>query len=211
MRHFLYFLAIGLCFPFTVMGQEFYDLGALKITPESEVNEQMLPSSARIEGGISINGSDFFSNGVHFSLPPDSSAYYYISPSSSYFDVRFRILPEKEHIGKEADILLTAMYIDADSLWQYYINEAMGFSSEATYGFNYYSIINGGQIFLREPKLESTFELPTYSRVRLESEQEIVMYQGMLIPGYLSLNCYYRLVDSDEAVVNNTSLMMMLD
>ena len=223
MKTLLWFCVMGLYLPFTVIAQELKscdlgtvitqgpvlcDLGAVRFD-ENKIAQELDPrgpSTARIEGGVSIKGAnDFVSGAIHRFENNESIDMFIPLLMPMYkpfpineFQIRFRIFPEPEHIGKESDILLTALYFDLD------LTMASFFALD-----NHGGIHPLENISVADAKERSIFypvkiaDIPAFDSVSLEAEHDFLMYSGPLPLGYFILSAYYRL--EDDTVVGNST------
>lgn len=193
-----------------VLAQELYSLGATAFDREnanfiSETTDDMAPLStdASFEGGVSVNGSDFKSAGMYINDGPVSSLLYTISPSDMV-EIVFRIIPDSTHLGQMTDILVTAGYIDFQTLMTSALSGAGNVESVTPL---FFMLDQYNNVLLLPEHWGGDILLP-FASATLQTSQDILLYRGHLESGALFINCYYRL--SDGTIVFNRDIMSIV-
>jgi len=203
-----YFLLVGL---FLLAGQvgaaELPDLGAVAVPnygrDVNPGNPNTLPTTTRFAGGMADVGSDdFISNSQRINQYGEEGIFY-ITASLLPVQIRFRINPQREHIGKRAKISIVAAYFpfNLDLLFA----AQGGASFDSIYGqvagerasIAYFMLNEHSQpIFLATGNDGwNADQLIPFRDTVLRDNEEFSIWQGPLPDGYIFLLCFYVLED----------------
>jgi hypothetical protein len=159
------FLLLG---AFNVFGDEFDypDLDSYGI----DVNGEYFITSAVFQGGISLNDEDFYEDLVE-------------QTRADYVRVRGLVEPDWAHLGKQADILVVAVYTPQveDELLSYSLLYMLG---------------EDGHVFVWDGQLSSLVAFE--KEITLTESQPVEMYSGKFeFVGVLDIYFGYRLVNNE--------------
>ncbi|HEC83670.1 MAG: hypothetical protein DRR08_18580 [Candidatus Parabeggiatoa sp. nov. 2] len=168
------FLLLG---AFNVFGDEFDypDLDSYGI----DVSGEFFITSAVFQGGISLNDEDFYDDLVE-------------QTRSDYVKVRGLVEPDRDHLEKQADILVVAVYtpLVEDELLSHSLLYMLG--------------ENGG-VFVWDGQLSSLVAF--VKDVTLTESQPVSMYSGKFdFAGLLDIYFGYRLVNNETGGDNNGAI-----
>ncbi|GEM_PF-5340820 len=166
-------------------------------------NPDTQPTTARFAGGLADAGTDdFISNSLRMSQYGEE-AVAYITASMLPVQIRFRINPAPEHIGKRAKVSIVAAYFP--------FNLNLLFAAQGGASFDsIYSQVAGERALLTyfmlndhsQPIFLATGndgwnadQLIPFRDTVLRDTEEFGIWQGTLPDGYIFLFCFYVLED----------------
>jgi len=185
-----------------VNAQSFFPLEAANISNDA-TNTEDLSTTAEIEVSLSVNGQD-----IEPDLLPLSQVDYNgrtlllaMMQQADAIDMRLKITPEANHIGQQANILVTVDYFD--------LSEALQGNFTSSQSFVLSS--DGGSELFVLPESSDNYDIKSLSGVNLEPENYFSIYQGQLVDSSLMVLNFYYSVDGVVISTNNALSLVVSD
>ena len=204
--------SIWLCWLLSVnvYGQDLHTLSTTAFHRESinyrplVINEvPLLSTNTHIEGGISVNGSDF-QNSI-FQTQDWYSAYLYNLTFADTVEVIFRIVPEPQNWDQEADIFVIVGYTTLDKLIIARVTGELSFKEDVSY----FSLDQSNTIRLLSKDWTGRDLIP-FQRLKLKPTQDITIYRGKMPMGVLGIVVGYQTQNSDIMVLNKDLILALI-
>jgi hypothetical protein len=201
------YILLGWLLSINAYGQDLHTLSTTAFHRES-INQRslvinkvpLLLTDANIEGGISINGSDFQDS--IYQTQDWYSAYLYNLTLEDTVEVIFRIRPEQPDWDKEADIFVMVGYATLDKLMIAHDTGELSVKEDVSY----FSLDQSNTI--RPLSKDWTGrDLVPFQRLKLKPTQDITIYRGKMPRGVLGIVVGYQTQHSDIIVLNQDLIL----
>ncbi len=229
-------MVISCCLALEGNAQELWNLDTKAVIPPYEEAKPM-PTAARFEGGISVNGSDFtnqYGELISEILPTAldvlpagtyNSAFYEMKPGDTA-NILFRLYPDPAHLGQVADIAVMVAYVDITSVVTTIDDNLLGSvvgkdetgtlsvfadsPSDLDFLKPWYFTLDSQNALLPLPENWQAGDLAVYQQVTLQEVHELPLYNDPLeAAGMLEIICFYRLQDG-TLVYNQTPVSALV-
>lgn len=164
-----------------------------------------LPTKVKIEGGISINGSDYLSNATPVQ-DGNVKGLLYLPSTTDNLDIFFRVKPAPEDIGQPVEVGVIVTYADMGSVMTMALL-GNGFKPKL-----YFYMLNEQNTVLFLPEAWNGKDVVPFRKFTAAENHDVHAYQGQLnAPGFFGITFLYRLANGDYVVTKDTVTLLILE